>query len=300
MKNIIIAGCGGGCDIFGGIPLYMSLTKKTDNIILTNLSFTKKSLLDTLGEENIKKLTSSMYEIMATNEKEFDYFPEYLLSFELKKKIYVILKDCSIEEIINNYNYLINMYKNIYYIYLIDGGCDAFLSGKETGLGSPVEDMMHMKAVSYLDIQNKYLCAVGMNVDVGHGVIETELIERLDELEKNNILLEKKVWSFDEKYIKNYYDISKKLGNKSIVHTLVCASLEGNCGNFLPLCIKKRVKKSIVELSILTKTFCTFNFEELIKSIIYFNYIQINMNRLTVEKAINDYLILTSNKTKRH
>eukprot|EP00438_Fugacium_kawagutii_P033965 Skav229530 [mRNA] locus=scaffold451:123368:126989:+ [translate_table: standard] len=61
---------------------------------------------------------------------------------------------------------------------LCDGGCDVLLTGAETGLATPVEDMAHLKAVLPLDIPEKYIMALGANVDCGHGVVQAELDRR--------------------------------------------------------------------------------------------------------------------------
>ena len=38
-KTVIISGCGGGYDIFGGLPLYFEIMKTAKKIILVNFSF---------------------------------------------------------------------------------------------------------------------------------------------------------------------------------------------------------------------------------------------------------------------
>lgn len=38
------------------------------------------------------------------------------------------------------------------------------------------EDMSHLKAVLPLDIPEKYIAALGANVDCGHGVIQEEIL----------------------------------------------------------------------------------------------------------------------------
>lgn len=289
MKNIIIAGCGGGCDIFGGIPLYLSLKKH--NIILTNLSFTKKSLLDTC-ESHVEKITDTMYVVDAQKTNfSYKYFPEYYLSRELNTKVYILLQKCTINDLKTNYEIIMNIYKNIYHIYLVDGGCDVLLSGKETELASPVEDMMHLKAISCLNIENKYVCAIGMNIDVGHGVIEDELIDRLKYLEETNVLLDKYVWIKTNEYVKQYYNIiNNVIKDTSIVHCLICACLNGFVGHYVPPILKSRISESLVFLSELTRTFCIFDLEKLIKTILYFNKLELYMDSENVDDMIEKFV----------
>ncbi len=53
MKNkmsIIIACCGGGYDVFGGIPFYLEQKERKKNIITTNLSFTNSNELSKINQ----------------------------------------------------------------------------------------------------------------------------------------------------------------------------------------------------------------------------------------------------------
>ena len=46
--SIILSGCGGGYDIFCSLPLYFKYKSEKQNVILVSLSFTRKSLLESL------------------------------------------------------------------------------------------------------------------------------------------------------------------------------------------------------------------------------------------------------------
>src|SRR5207245_5931249 len=66
-----------------------------------------------------------------------------------KIKMYIIIYDCSIfccNFIKKCYTYIFTNY-NITEIKLVDGGCDVILRGNEDNLGTPVEDIMHLKAI---------------------------------------------------------------------------------------------------------------------------------------------------------
>ena len=62
-------------------------------------------------------------------------------------------------------------------IYLFDGGCDALLSGRESELATPVEDMMHISAIRNFKVE-KYVCAIGLTCDCASLPVE-EFNERL-------------------------------------------------------------------------------------------------------------------------
>lgn len=132
-----------------------------------------------------------------------------------------------------------NEHKKTEEIYLIDGGYDALLSGRESDLATPVEDMMHIKAIINFKV-NKYVCAIGMTCDCRRLPV-AELEERLDYLEQ--YCYSYNIWSLEYPYVKKYYDIFNSSDtSNSIVHSLICARLEGKTGKYLPKQLKSRIK----------------------------------------------------------
>jgi hypothetical protein len=301
--SIIIAGCGGGYDIFGGIPLYLEQKELKKNIVTINLSFTNQKKLSTLSNLNqVKKINDKCYLINHKNIKEkIDYyFPEYYFSKHLDCEIYVLIVDSTIQEIINSYNTILDLYKDVYKIYLVDGGCDVLLKGDESGLATPVEDMMHLYAVQTLYINEKYICAIGMNVDTftekekdnaDDDPTEIELIKRLEYLEKNNILLKKYLWNIKDDKVKKYYDmVINSNPINTIVHSFICSSLENKTGVYIPEYIKKRVNKSHINLGELTKTFVICDLDMLYKDNLYIDSIlQIEDDRDIVDQKIDNF-----------
>src|SRR5688572_24165931 len=75
-ENILIAGMGGGYDVFCGLPLYFELEKMDKNVHLANLSFTDIGLVEG-GEELTDTLVGITAEVEHDQE---DYFPEFYLA----------------------------------------------------------------------------------------------------------------------------------------------------------------------------------------------------------------------------
>ena len=74
-KSILLAGAGGGFDIFSGIPLYFNLKKQGKKVILANFSFTW--LVETTSEKVFPycyKIRSGDSDLSGRN-----YFPERYL-----------------------------------------------------------------------------------------------------------------------------------------------------------------------------------------------------------------------------
>lgn len=290
--TVILAGCGGGYDIFGCIPLFYSLTKVDK--ILTNLSFTSTEVLDNLaGLNHVTKLLKGLYLIPpGTYAEECYYFPEYELANKLNHDIYIIHNSITIQEMISCYEYLIK-YRSpgIEKVYLIDGGCDLLLSGNETELATPVEDMMHLKAIDTLPIKEKYVCAIGLNVDCGDGVIEAELVQRLKYLEDQGIIIEREIWSLDDSNVQKYYQITKSCNLKNtVVHSYIICALNDQYGLITPKHLIHKIKNTTVNVGTLTKTFVKLDLDKLVRIISYFDDLDITMDFEQIDQVIENYV----------
>ena len=76
-ENILIAGAGGGFDIFCGVPFYSHLKEQGKRVQLANLSFSPILALD--GE----RLTPTHLEVNAATVPKSSYFPEKYLCLSL-------------------------------------------------------------------------------------------------------------------------------------------------------------------------------------------------------------------------
>jgi len=137
-KTVFLSGCGGGYDIFGGIPYYFKMKSSGNyDVTLINFTFTKRTLLSQYSEQ----LTTLLYRVNPTTNVSWltneIYFPEQRLSNELEIPIYAILCNCDetrIELIVEAYQYLIKG-RIIDELILIDCGSDVLLTGREEELG---------------------------------------------------------------------------------------------------------------------------------------------------------------------
>src|SRR5689334_10745984 len=85
--NFLLMGCGGGYDVFCGLPLYFALREQYNVIHLGNMSLTKQHLLD-----GFEKIGSACHIIIPTEHKEDESkrekFSERELSRELGVPVY--------------------------------------------------------------------------------------------------------------------------------------------------------------------------------------------------------------------
>ncbi|CAF4802522.1 unnamed protein product [Rotaria sp. Silwood1] len=253
-KTIFLAGCGGGYDIFGGLPYYFKIKSNgIDDVTLINYTFTTHTLLSQYSQQ----LTTVLFRIDPRTDiawlTDDVYFPEQRLANELHVPIYAILCDyikTRIELIVEAYRYLIHG-RTIDELVLIDGGSDVLLTGNELELGTPIEDMSHARAVDLLssdEVKSKYIVVIGTNLEVGHGVLKSNIDARLTALSSDAIFTW--LWQYeDDDDIRRYVEIFHRCcPRQSIVHSLICAALQGHQGYYLPEHLRSRITKSVVEL----------------------------------------------------
>src|SRR5579872_5005959 len=72
-KNILVAGMGGGFDVFCGLPVFFELLGRGQAVHLANLSFSETALRRL---KNAKKLTDSLIGVTANHSGVFPSFPE--------------------------------------------------------------------------------------------------------------------------------------------------------------------------------------------------------------------------------
>ena len=73
-RNVLIAGIGGGFDVFSGLPLYFGLREAGKRVHLANLSFSR------LPPEPASRLSASLLRVQADTPRMDLYFPEKYLA----------------------------------------------------------------------------------------------------------------------------------------------------------------------------------------------------------------------------
>jgi hypothetical protein len=182
IQNILIAGAGGGFDVYSGVPLYLALRAQGKNVHLANLSFSflHPRIADEIFSNCFKVLPDSGQLSVA------DYFPEKYLAQWLKMKfsedipVYAF-SQVGVVQLKNAYQYLVNSL-DIQAIILADGGTDSLMFGTEPGLGTPSEDSASIAAVYQLVVPKKYLVCLGFGIDHFHGVSHYHFLENVAEL----------------------------------------------------------------------------------------------------------------------
>lgn len=270
-KSILIAGAGGGFDIYSGIPLYFALKNVDNGVYMANTSFVDLELTDG------RKLFSNLYEIDRNTLGDENYFPEKFLSqwfyenCKIDMSIYC-LNRVGVKPMIDCYKYLIEKL-SIDAVVLVDGGTDSLMKGNETGLGTPEEDIVSIVSVNELrDLVESYLACLGFGVDVFHGVCHAQFLEGVSELIKSNGFLGSICLQKEMDEVKKYMDAvtfsmgkSHPMGN-SIVSASVLSSIEGNFGDYHKLI---KTKGSKLWINPLMSFYWFFDLSEVANRLMY-------------------------------
>jgi hypothetical protein len=182
-QSILLAGAGGGFDIFSGLPLYFGLRDQGKHVHLANLSFSP--LFSATG----RRLSPALLEVTAATQTGRDYFPELYLArwFEQQGEQIPIycFERTGVQPLLAAYQTLVDLLQ-VDAIILIDGGTDSLMRGDEPGLGTPEEDIASIAAVHQLQLDTKLLVCLGFGVDTFHGVCHAHFFEAVSELARSN------------------------------------------------------------------------------------------------------------------
>lgn len=235
-KDILLAGAGGGFDIFSGLPLYFALEASGKQVHLANLSF---SFLPPAQTTKEARLSPSLLKVTADTPLFTDYFPEKFLSQwfrEQGKEIPIFcFERTGVKPLLASYNALVE-HLTLDTIILIDGGTDSLMRGDEIGLGTPQEDTSSIVAVNDVAVEHKMLACLGFGVDHFHGVCHAHFLEAVAELTRSHgymgmfsILEEMREVQLYRRATESVFKSMPQ--DISIVSSSILSAIAGNYGN---------------------------------------------------------------------
>ncbi|MER5890134.1 DUF1152 domain-containing protein [Streptomyces sp. NPDC001941] len=187
-ESVLVAGAGGGFDVYAGLPLALALHAQGKRVHLANLSFASLDGLppDSWPAPDVAAVTPGTAPHHA-------YFPERTLSqwlalHSLPSTVYAFAR-VGVQPLRAAYRALIE-HHGIDAVVLVDGGTDILMTGDESGLGTPEEDLTSVAAVAGLDGPAERLVAsIGFGVDAYHGVSHGLVLENIAALERDGAYL---------------------------------------------------------------------------------------------------------------
>lgn len=271
-KTVLLAGAGGGFDIYSGIPIYFALKNMGIKVVIGNYAFTR------LSDTNAKVDFPHCYEIRGF-ETGVTYFPEkYLKKWLLMNgedvDVYAFEK-VGVERLNKVYKWLHKRY-NFDAVVLIDGGTDSLMFGDEEGLGTPQEDIASMSAAYKSSIPKKFLVNLGFGVDHFHGVSHYHFLENVALLAKEGgflgVFSALKEMPEVQKYLALVkYANEQMVDLESIVSNSIMSAIEGEFGNHQSI---KRTRGSELFINPLMAMYWCFDLKAVMRKNLYYPLIK--------------------------
>ena len=231
--SVLVAGCGGGFDVFAGVPLALRLMKQIKQVTFANFSFTNLWLCG--GE----RVGDTMWRVDQES-AELPYFPEkwlaeWLFQQELSAPIYAFARS-GVRPLAAAYRSIID-HHGIDTIVLVDGGTDSVLFGDEPGLGSVLEDAVSIVAADQAAGEKTLLAAIGFGVDHHHGVSHHAFLENVAQLTRDGGFLGAFSLPRSSAEVDAFLDLvdfanQRQPAHPSIVCNSIASALRGEFGNF--------------------------------------------------------------------
>jgi hypothetical protein len=234
-RRILLAGAGGGFDLFCGLPLYHGLCDSGKEVFLANLSFTR---LDQVGG---RRWTPALVEVDADTPGPtyINYFPEgYLCQWyrQVSQEVSVYcLERTGVVPLVEAYQFLVK-HLQVDTVILVDGGTDSLMRGDEFDLGTPHEDIASIAAVDELQLDRKLMVCLGFGIDHYHGICHAHFLEAVAELTRVGGFLGTFSLLADMPEVERYRLATQAVFNRmpnhvSIVSSSILSALEGHYGD---------------------------------------------------------------------
>jgi hypothetical protein len=271
--RILIAGAGGGFDVYAGLPLAVALRSAGKQVFLANLTFTY------LGETDVQYLAPHVAAVTSATTGADRYFPErrlaeWLAGQEQPSTIYAFEK-VGVRPLRAAYARLVEELA-VQAIVLVDGGTDILMRGDEAGLGTPEEDMTSLAAVSKLDAVESFVVSIGFGVDAFHGVCHAHVLENIAAIERDGGYLgafavtaampEGRAYLSAVSYAQSWTP-----GRPSIVNGSIAAAIEGSFGNVR---FSDRTAQSELFINPLMAIYFAFDLPAVAKQSLYLHHLE--------------------------
>lgn len=268
-RNILIAGAGGGFDVFSGLPLFFALERQGKKVHLANWTFSEIDAAPGTAE----RLGEFVVAVSADTKGSY-YFPEKHLCQWFKQRgknqIIYCFEPSGTQQLKRSYELVIKKL-NIDTVLVVDGGTDSLLRGDEEDLGTPEEDMTTIAAVDQLTVENKILACLGFGIDAHHGVCHAHVLSTIAEQTRKGGFLGavSLLKSMEEValFIKASNAVARSMPEvSSIVVSSILSALGGEFGNYHAT---ERTSGSELFINPLMCLYWFFDIPLLCKSIIY-------------------------------
>jgi hypothetical protein len=289
-ERVLLAGAGGGFDVYAALPLALALAESGVAVSLANLSFIA---LDALGLD--VWLDQDVAAIRPSTPSAFDdYFPERALARWLERTglpsvVYAFPKT-GVQPLRAAYRSLIR-HLNADAVILVDGGTDLLLRGDESGLGTPEEDMVSLAALHGIEGPVKLAASLGFGIDAYHGVNHAQVLENIAALDRLGAYLGAFSVPRQSRAAALYLDAVESAQQEtaaypSIVHGQIADALQGKFGD---VHATDRTRGSTLFVNPLMTLYFTFDLDGLAARNLYLDRIEDTVLIRQVALAIEEF-----------
>jgi hypothetical protein len=188
-ERVLIAGAGGGHDVLAGVPLRQALVARGIDVSFANLSFAGPGRLCRF---QVADQLFAVRPVPVEAELDLGYLPELHLARWLSDRqadpVVYAFPQTGLVPLTAAYRQLVALTRPDAVV-LIDGGVDALLTGSETRLGTPAEDITSLLAVDAVQVDTKLLVCTAFGVDAHDGVAHTQVLEAIANLDLDGAFL---------------------------------------------------------------------------------------------------------------
>ncbi|MFC3995643.1 DUF1152 domain-containing protein [Nocardiopsis sediminis] len=179
-RSVLVAGAGGGFDVYAGLPLALALADGGRSVHLANLSFSRL-------DPGLEWVAPDVAAVGPDSPGHPSYFPERTLARWLEPRglpptVYAFRRTGA-RPLRDAYRALVRRL-GVDAIVLVDGGTDLLMRGDEAGLGTPEEDIASLAAVNGTRVPVRLVACLGFGVDAYHGVSHALFLENVAALER--------------------------------------------------------------------------------------------------------------------
>ena len=264
-KNLLIAGMGGGFDIFCGLPIYFELKKHGINAHLANFSFS--------DIENVDygiRLSETLVGVTPNLERMYPYFPEFHLVNWFKQKRNEDIPIWSFHKtgaapLTENYKILAD-HLSLDGILLVDGGVDSLVRGDEAELGTAVEDLTSLYAVNQLsNIATRLIACIGFGAE--RDLTHAHVFENIAQLTKaggflGSCSLTPQMDSYQAYDEALTHVQSNEFQDPSVINSSIVSAVRGNYGDYH---LTEKTKRGKLWISPLMPLYWFFDFDCVVK-----------------------------------
>lgn len=180
-QNILLAGMGGGYDVFAALPLYLRLRDLGKTVHLAN--YNSLDISGAPSAEGLEILLGGALLALWPAPQPLAYSPEHCLAnylaahLQIQAPVYVIHAS-GLQAAQEAYAHLAQKLK-LEAIILVDGGVDSLMRGDEESPGTLLEDAISLAAIANLDLPLKIVACLGLGTEKADGLSHYHALENM-------------------------------------------------------------------------------------------------------------------------